>query len=59
MRSLSLCAGFEYHPAVFANPGQDLATIALASATLLIASAGGIGGGGVLVPLYILVSHLV
>lgn len=35
----------------------DYATAALAAMGLMIAAAGGIGGGGVLVPIYMLVLH--
>lgn len=47
---------FSYHKEPFPlNWEQDGRTIALASIGLVIAASGGIGGGGILVPLFILV----
>lgn len=47
---------FDYHKPLFPlNMRQDGATIALAVLGLMIAASGGIGGGGILVPLFMLV----
>jgi len=47
--------GFDYHASLFADLRQDLAALCLAGIALVIAASGGIGGGGILVPLYMLV----
>ena len=43
---------------LFADPFADLLGSALAFVTVVCASTGGLGGGGLLVPLYMLVLHL-
>ena len=48
----------EWSTPLFAEPVSDLVSAALALLAVTFASAGSIGGGGLLVPLYVLVSHL-
>lgn len=47
--------GHAWHKPLHPINGWDVAGVALACVGLMIAAAGGIGGGGILVPLYILV----
>lgn len=47
--------GHAWHKPLHPIDGWDIAGVALACIGLMIAAAGGIGGGGILVPLYILV----
>lgn len=47
--------GHTWHKPLHPINGWDLAGVGLACVGLMIAAAGGIGGGGILVPLYILV----
>lgn len=47
--------GHAWHKPLHPINGWDVATVGLACIGLMIAAAGGIGGGGILVPLYILV----
>lgn len=51
-----LKSGVAYRTSITRNR-WDYATIVLAVLGLMIAAAGGIGGGGILVPVYILVLH--
>lgn len=49
-------SGFDYHkPAFPLDWGHDGITVLLASIGLIIAASGGIGGGGILVPIFIMV----
>lgn len=50
-------AGHAWHKPLHPIDGWDMAGVGLACIGLMIAAAGGIGGGGILVPLYILVLH--
>lgn len=47
-------SGFEYHKEVWPPDWHDGLTMLLASLGLILAASGGIGGGGVLVPLFML-----
>mmetsp|Transcript_43612 Transcript_43612/g.115189 ORF Transcript_43612/g.115189 Transcript_43612/m.115189 type:complete len:561 (-) Transcript_43612:270-1952(-) len=47
-------SAFDYHKHLFPPVWWDAATIAICAVALIIAAGGGIGGGAVLVPLYIL-----
>mmetsp|Transcript_18937 Transcript_18937/g.44054 ORF Transcript_18937/g.44054 Transcript_18937/m.44054 type:complete len:600 (+) Transcript_18937:101-1900(+) len=48
-------SGFSYHADPFEHIEQDVLTLVLAAVALIIAASGGIGGGGILVPLFMLV----
>jgi len=50
--------GDEWTVPLFADPISDAASALLSLLAVTFASAGSIGGGGLLVPLYVLVSHL-
>ncbi|CAJ1367695.1 unnamed protein product [Effrenium voratum] len=45
---------FDYHKDLFPMDMSDLLCFAVAGASVMVASGGGVGGGGILVPLYML-----
>jgi len=45
------------HPPLYPLDGSDWATFSLSALALILAAGGGIGGGGMLVPIYILVGN--
>lgn len=49
---------FEWTTPLFSDPSADVVGSVLAFVTVVLSSTGGIGGGGLLVPLYMLVMNL-
>ncbi len=55
---MMLATSSDWTMPLFSHPGEDVLSAVLALLCVIFASAGSIGGGGLLVPLFVLISHL-